>query len=136
MKGPADKSAASQTYYGLLRFSRMFLAVAGIDHSQRLHALAQSNIDLAQQLLDLTPMLFRVLEPGAAPATPAAAQHLLEEWDAWKRDLCSVTEFARFGKEPVHDKARRFLARAMLVRWGDLAAMTIRPFPGPREVVL
>jgi len=119
------KTATDQTYHELLSFARLFLAEAERDLRAGHGALAQTQIDLAQQLLDLTPMLFRVLN-CAAPSD--------DDWRRWRTSLAEAADVAGWpsAATALEMRARHFLERVLVVRWGDTGSMQA-PLPALRR---
>lgn len=64
MRQRSTQSAVEKTYSEFIRIARKFLDEASSDFRDGHAALAQTQIELAQRLLDLTAML----SPGAGPA--------------------------------------------------------------------
>lgn len=109
-------SATAKTYSEILRISRKFLEEASGDFRDGHAALAQTQVEIAQRLLDLTAMLSRLLN-SAAPSP--------EDWSAWKSALAEAADAASWPSSAsvVEIHARKFLERVLMVRWGDLDSM-------------
>lgn len=119
-------SAVEQSYTGLLHHARVFLTEASRDRRAGHDALAQTQIDLAQRLLDLTPMIFRVINCAAPLDT---------DWDAWRKSLDLAADVTRWpsASTVLEMRARHFLERMLAVRWGNADSMQA-PLPVLRRV--
>lgn len=128
MRQRSSQSAVEKTYGEFIRISRKFLDEASSDFRNGHAALAQTQIDLAQRLLDLTAMLSRLLN-SIAPS--------VEEWSRWKRSLTDTADVAGWpgASSATEIHARKFLERVLLVRWGDLSSMRA-PLPEIREATV
>ena len=113
--GP-QPTAVRTAYRGLLLCAGRMCGDALSCERGACDASAQTAADIAAGLLDLTPMLFRVLN-SAAPS--------LEEWAQWSKrltDLATATLWPALATEN-ELSARRLLTRMLAVRWGDDSSM-------------
>ena len=125
MRQRSAQSAVEKTYSEFIRIARKFLDEASSDFRDGHAALAQTQIELAQRLLDLTAMLSRLLN-SFAPS--------VDEWSRWKKSLADAADVAGWpgASSATEIHARKFLERVLLVRWGDLSSMR-SPLPEARR---